>query len=109
MTTLRQKAASWIEANPYLMSLFVAFAEDRRARGLRFGAKQLAERVRWETAGSAEAPKINNNFIAYIARELCARDPRLCSLLECRVTPAAERAYVAPVFNQQVDPLEVLS
>lgn len=103
--TLRQKAEHWMADNESVMALFVKFAEDRRSRGLHFGAKQLAERVRWETAQLFGSPKINNSFVAYIARELVRRDPRLADLLECRVTKAADKAYREPSFDQRVDPL----
>jgi hypothetical protein len=103
--TLREKAERWIEDNEPVMALFERFAEDRRARGLHFGAKQLAERVRWETAQLFGSPKINNSFVAYIARELVRRDHRLADLMECRVTKAADKAYREPHFDSRVDPL----
>jgi hypothetical protein len=104
--TLRQKAEKWIAENEPTMALFVKFAEERRARARHFGIGALTERVRWECGLSIfESPKINNNFRAYIARELVRRDPRLADLIECRVTKAADRAYREPHFDQRVDPL----
>lgn len=104
--TLREKAEKWIEENEPTMALFVRFAEERRARGRHFGIGALTERVRWECGLSIfESPKINNNFRAYIARELVRRDPRLADLIECRVTKAADRAYREPTFDTRVDPL----
>jgi hypothetical protein len=104
--TLREKADKWIEENDRVMDLFSRFAEERRAMGRQFGAKALTERVRWECALSLfESPKINNNFTAYIARELVRRDPRLADLIECRVTKAADKLYREPSFDARVDPL----
>lgn len=104
--TLREKAEQWIAENGQLMDLFARFAEERRAIGRQFGAKALTERVRWECSLSLfESPKINNNFTAYIARELVRRDPRIADLIECRVTKAADKIYREPSFDVRVDPL----
>lgn len=104
--TLREKAEKWIEDNDRTMDLFARFAEERRAIGRHFGIGALTERVRWECSLSIfESPKINNNFRAYIARELVRRDPRLADLIECRVTKAADKLYREPNFDARVDPL----
>ena len=86
--TLREQAERWMAEHPRAMALFAAFAEQRRARGQRFGIGALTERVRWECSIDAEAPredfKINNNYRAYIARRLLELDPRLADYLETR-------------------------
>ena len=106
--TLRQKAEKWIAGNGPVMALFERFAEERRARALPFSIGALTERVRWECGVSTtDSPKINNNFRAYIARELVRRDPRLAEFIECRVTRAADRAYREPVFDVREDPAVV--
>lgn len=85
---LRERADEWMDANPEAMGLFIRFAKDMIERNKRFGAKALAERVRWECAVMTRGDtfKINNNFTAYVARRLIAMYPRLASLMETRET-----------------------
>lgn len=88
---LRVAAAAWIEAHPHTTSLLLRFAREMAARGRRFSAKLLVERVRWECAlsmssdGEYEAEyRINNNHTAYIARWLIQADPTLEKFLRFR-------------------------
>lgn len=85
--THREKALAWIDENPQAMALFERFALEMAARGRSFGIGFIAERVRWEAAVAWSGDfKVNNNFRAYIARELIRRHPHLSDLIECRHT-----------------------
>jgi len=78
----------WLDENPVVMNLFVAFAKERVRTGRRFGIGALTERVRWELAlpsdSGSRGYKINNNLRAYIARELIRQVPEVSPFLETR-------------------------
>ena len=84
---LREQAAKWIEETPEAYRMFERFALEAFHAGQRFGAKALAERVRWECEilGRGEF-KINNNYTAYVARKLVLDHPELASMLRFRET-----------------------
>jgi len=85
-------AAKWMRENPQAMELFERFALEAAHKRRRFGIGALAERVRWEChIGEYEDFKINNNYRAYIARELVRKYPHLAKFIEFR-TVKAERA-----------------
>lgn len=58
-------------------------------RRRRFGVKMLAERVRWEVWTTWEQDsagyKFNNDYTAYVARDLIAKYPAMAELIETRV------------------------
>lgn len=84
---LRLAAARWIQENPLEYGLFERFALEMASGRRRFGAKALAERVRWEMNTHYDGKyKINNNYIAYIARALIEDHPFLEGLLRFRKT-----------------------
>lgn len=98
MTTLfdanKHEAAAreWIDANPKAFALFERFALEAASKGQRFGISQLTERVRWECkVGITRTDKfrINNNWRAYIGRELVRRHPQLQGLIEFRAVKRA--------------------
>jgi len=74
--------------NPRVWALFLGFAQQLVSRGRRFGVKFLAERVRWEVLTTWEPDdqgyKLNNNWTAYIARDLIAQMPAAGELIELR-------------------------
>ncbi len=86
-TTYEAQAAEWIEENPEAFEMFCLFALEAANRGRRFGAKALAERVRWECAlkyDRNKGPKVNNNHVSTIARRLVDRYPHLDEYIEFR-------------------------
>lgn len=107
--TLRAAAHQWMDAHPVAMDLMRLFASDLARSGRRFGFKLLVERVRWEFAIDRKLNpddfKINNNWTAYIARQLAAEMPELAALIECRATKAADKPMRPPVVAMRVDPL----
>ncbi len=90
--THAENARLWMAENPAVMRKFEALALERASRGERFGVKQLAEYIRWhEWFGHAKDNvaykgffKVHNNHVAYIARELIRRHPRLKEFIELR-------------------------
>lgn len=86
---LRAAAEAWLSANPRVYDLFVRFALEAAAAGKPFGAKLLAERVRWEVmvaSRDAAGFKVNNNHVAYVARRLVRDHPHLRQWLRFRQT-----------------------
>jgi hypothetical protein len=82
----RDQAETFIKENPAIWSAFVRFAQEAAACGGVIGAKFIAERVRWEMRVVKRAPgfKINNNHVAFLARELVRRHPELAELIRFR-------------------------
>lgn len=79
---MKKNWAEWFklydEANPLIYAQFKHFAyqllESGRHHG---GAKQIMERIRWETAISGRDQfKINNNYATGYAKKLVAEAPR---------------------------------
>ncbi len=83
---LRTEFEKWFEENRGIYRLFERYAQRMANIGQRFGAKFLAERVRWECAvtGRTDSYKINTNLIAYIARRLVQDHPELEKFLRFR-------------------------
>jgi hypothetical protein len=86
---LREETEQYLLTHPYVYALFVQFAMEKKARFQKFGAKHLAERVRWECElmkGETEEYLLNNNYTAYIARKLVADYPELVMYVNFRKT-----------------------
>lgn len=87
---LRAKAETFMAQHPEVYRLFERFALEAASRGRTFGAKALAERVRWETmltwSPDDTGYRWNNNYTAYVARRLVEDHPRLESLMRFRRT-----------------------
>jgi hypothetical protein len=85
---LRAQAHTWMNDHPIAMGLFEELAVAAARRGRKFGAKLLAERIRWEMRIERidEDYKINNNYVAYVARELIKRHPMLVNFISVRST-----------------------
>lgn len=82
------QAEAWRAAHPEGYALFVRFARERAARGLPFGAKAIAERVRWEHAETLERQDadfaLNNNLVAWIIRLVVRDAPEVRPFVEMR-------------------------
>ena len=104
-TTLREAARIWMERHPRAMDHFRRFARQMLASGRRGGFKAIAERVRWECSiEDREDFKLNNNWTAYVARQLVVEMPDLADLIECRRTKAADLPVRDSVPAERVDP-----
>ena len=76
---------TWKAKNPEVYSLFEKFALEAAGKGRCFGVKLIAERVRWEVTMTWDTTyKINNNYTAYIARDLIHRFPHLGRCIQLR-------------------------
>lgn len=80
----------FLAADPKIFDTFRFYATQAMAKGRPFSAKLLAERVRWDAKVKWRRDragfKWNNNFTAYLARDLVSAIPALAPLLETRRT-----------------------
>ena len=84
---LRKATAAWIEDNPDIYAMFLNFAKEMAREGQFFSAKLLVERVRWECYLHQKGEyKLNNNYVAYIARRLIMDAQELVPFLRFRQT-----------------------
>jgi hypothetical protein len=85
---LEEAYRAWLIHNPNIFPLFERFAREAYERGRKFSISLLTERIRWEARMTWEKDqggfKINNNYRAYIARDLLARHPHYSEFLETR-------------------------
>jgi len=88
--TLAQRYDEWKEKNPSILKAFFRFADAAARKQRKFGAKMVAERLRWFTfvESNDEEYKINNNYVAYIARDWKAERPFYEHLIETRAQRA---------------------
>ena len=73
----KAKTMLWLETNPQAYELFDHYAKQLIVAGSkRFGAKLIAERIRWGAAMQEyQGWKWNNNYTAYVARIWADRNP----------------------------------
>jgi hypothetical protein len=78
----------WLTDNPGVFALYERFAEEAFSRGKKFSISLLTERIRWEAHMTWEKDKdgfkVNNNFRAYLSRDLLARHPEFARFLQTR-------------------------
>lgn len=88
MNDLERRYRVWRAEHPATLALFRRFAREMLRHNRRFGIWLLANRVRWEVftqiAKDADGYRINNNLLAYLARDLIRTMPELAPLLETR-------------------------
>lgn len=89
-TDLERRYQAWITANPQVLPTYERVAKEALTSGKKFSISLLTERIRWEchmqTIPDDSGFKINNDYRAYIARDLIQRIPKLADVLELRVT-----------------------
>lgn len=100
LNELDRKYRLWRADHPEVLTLFVRFARQLLERGRPFGVWLLANRVRWEVhmgiVKDSEGFRINNNLLAYLARDLIRRMPALKPLVEIRkVASERDEAVIA--------------
>lgn len=82
---LEERYQAWKQSNPKIMRLYRRFAQEAVENGKRFSISLLTERVRWEAAIKKRGVyKVDNNFRAYIARDLVREMPLLSNFIETR-------------------------
>ena len=91
---LETQAYDWMAENPAIMFLLETMALQYSRAQRKFGVKRLVEQIRWDMQGITNSGmfKINNNFTAYIARELLRRKPVLKEFIELRVVKSEREA-----------------
>ncbi len=85
--TLPERYAAFRAANPQVLDAFEATAAEWLNAGhARVGMKAVAERIRWETGihMGESGWKVNNSFVAFIARDLLHRRPEWRGRIETR-------------------------
>lgn len=89
--TLAERYAAFKAENPAVLDAFEAVAAEWLEAGhARVGMKAVAERIRWETGiRMGTSWKVNNSFVAFIARDLISRRPEWSERIETRVQRAA--------------------
>lgn len=73
--------------NPHILDLFIKKAEEvKRAGDNAFGAKAIAEQVRWDRRIRTKDRtfKLNNNYVSRYARLVAKQRPDLAGLFETR-------------------------
>jgi hypothetical protein len=76
--TIQERFEAFIAEHPDVPALFERFAREAREAGRkRFGAKAIAERIRWyfATSTTGDVPKLNNDFTSRLARRLAEQEP----------------------------------
>lgn len=78
----------WLGENPEVFILYEQFAKQAAETRRKFSISLLTERIRWEAVMTwgpdRDGFKVNNNFLAYIARDLVALHPDLQGYLTMR-------------------------
>ena len=93
---LEAEAHQWMAENPEAMAIFSRLALVAASTGNKFGMKLLAERVRWEFTIERRSTtfRINNNYVAYIGRELIRLHPHLADFINLR--QVADETVISP-------------
>ena len=85
-TDYERDAAEWIRNYPEGWRAFEALALEAAGKGRRFGAKAIAEVIRWEMSvrrGDGDF-KVNNNIVSHLVREVVRRHPWVGEYVETR-------------------------
>ncbi len=81
--------------NPHILDLFIAKAEEvKRSGDDAFGAKAIAEQVRWDRRIRTNDKnfKLNNNYVSRYARLVAKTRPDLAHLFEVRSLKTQRRS-----------------
>lgn len=86
----RGRAAAFDAENPEVYGLLVRYARQATAAGVgRIGIELLWNRMRWDRTMQPESPeadfKLNQNYKAWYARRIMAREADLADIFETRV------------------------
>jgi hypothetical protein len=85
--TLDQRFDRWIAANPHVLSTFIRFALEMKAKGRKHLGRQLIiERMRWEWMGRTEGDdfKMSNSYTSRLVRLAIKTCPELDGMFELR-------------------------
>ena len=85
---LEARYREWLDTHWPVYALYERFALEACTRGKKFSIALLTERIRWEVLMGIqkdhEGYRINNNYRAYIARDLLHKYPQLTGYLHTR-------------------------
>ena len=85
--TMTERFEALMASRPDIYELMVKLARDVKGRGIEdYGMKAIFERARWHfrvERGEADF-KLNNNYTAFYAREIMAREPDLDGFFKTR-------------------------
>lgn len=91
---MRRAFDEFDKANPRVWSLFVSFANEAVAAGVKtLSASLIVERIRWEVMMQTQADdgfKINNNYRAFYARKYMEAYPHRAGMFKTRKAAADE-------------------
>lgn len=85
--SIAERFDRWTAANPWVIDMFVALADQARGHGAtRIGGKHLVEVMRWRhrAATNDDTFALNNDFTSRLVRAAIARRPDLAPLFELR-------------------------
>jgi hypothetical protein len=86
--TIQERFEAWIERHPDIYAEFKRIATTLRGKRSRYGAKAIAEVIRYERIMSGkddtEPFKINNIYTSRLARKLMEEDERFADFFETR-------------------------
>lgn len=79
-------ALVWMRENPEAFEYFERQCLTAARQGRRFGAKAIAERVRWEfhVERGQDGFKLNNNITAHLIRHVVRKHPAVGEFVEMR-------------------------
>ncbi len=81
----RLTAAEYMARYPQVYQAFERFTHEALKSGrARVGAKMLAERIRWESFITGDQYRINNNYVAAMARRFMDENPLYGKVFETR-------------------------
>lgn len=87
-TQLREHYENWLQARPEVFILFEKLANEARDAGFKkYSAWTLAQVIRWHFDIEQHGDfKLNNNYIALLARDLIEKDPSFVDFFQLRRT-----------------------
>lgn len=84
-------ACRWMDENPMAYTLFDRYALEMASTGQKFGAKLIAERVRWECRLRKVGEFLwNNNHTKYVSMRWRRENPKYAHLVSVRNGEAEE-------------------
>lgn len=89
--TVESRYARFISSNPWVLDELCRLALNRKQRGFKtYGIASLVERLRWdhERPTKGDDWKINNDYRAWLARDVMEREPRLAGFFRTRRSAA---------------------
>lgn len=87
VNAVERRYRDWIERNPQVLATYERMALQQMSVGKTFSVAKLTELIRHEQRATWKRDdgwKLNNDYRAYIARDLKARHPEMARFLKTR-------------------------